>query len=186
MIMRYLQTFSTSGAVQEALDAELLGKPYCALVENNLDWDTLSPASPSYLGVWSDNGDGTYKIELLTADITTKFDHPVKIAEIDGFNENNEPVTWSLYIFYNPQDEFFYMGADYVGLSDMTDIIVDERGRFEDVKLSPQDESDFECLVYETGEDGETGLPYIVYSSSNSETYPLDITTINPIDPDGE
>lgn len=40
--MRYIQKFSTSGAVQEALENSLLGKPYVAYVEDGqyIDWDS--------------------------------------------------------------------------------------------------------------------------------------------------
>lgn len=46
--MRYIQSFSTSGAVQDALDNGLLGQPYVAFLEDiqELDWNTLTPVPP--------------------------------------------------------------------------------------------------------------------------------------------
>lgn len=46
--MRFIQTFSTSGAVQEAVIENRLGKPYVAYIEdeNKLDWNTKAPLPP--------------------------------------------------------------------------------------------------------------------------------------------
>lgn len=46
--MRYIQSFSTSGTEQEAIDNNLLGKPYVAYIEDGkyIDWNTLSPTPP--------------------------------------------------------------------------------------------------------------------------------------------
>lgn len=42
MSQRFIQSFSTSGTEQEALDQELLGKPYIAFIEDGqyIDWNT--------------------------------------------------------------------------------------------------------------------------------------------------
>lgn len=47
MRQRFIQSFSTSGDVQTAIDGGQLGKPYVALVsESGLDFNTMSPAAP--------------------------------------------------------------------------------------------------------------------------------------------
>lgn len=46
--MRYIQSFSTSGTEQEAIDNNLLGKPYVVYLEdeNRLDWNSKSITPP--------------------------------------------------------------------------------------------------------------------------------------------
>ena len=46
--MRFIQSFSTSGAVQEAVIENRLGKPYVAYIEdeNIIDWNTKAPLPP--------------------------------------------------------------------------------------------------------------------------------------------
>lgn len=48
MRQRFIQSFSTSGTEHEAIDAELLGKPYVAYIEDGryIDWNTLWPTPP--------------------------------------------------------------------------------------------------------------------------------------------
>lgn len=48
MSQRFIQRFSTSGTEQEAIDNQLLGKPYIAFIEDGqyIDWNTLSPTPP--------------------------------------------------------------------------------------------------------------------------------------------
>ena len=48
MRQRFIQSFSTSGTEHEAIDNELLGRPYVAYIRDGqyIDWDTLSPTPP--------------------------------------------------------------------------------------------------------------------------------------------
>lgn len=48
MRQRFIQSFSTSGTEQEALNANELGKPYVCFIEDGqyIDWNTLSPFIP--------------------------------------------------------------------------------------------------------------------------------------------
>ena len=47
--MRYIQSFSTSGTEQTALDERALGKPYVCFIEDGryIDWNGLSPTPPA-------------------------------------------------------------------------------------------------------------------------------------------
>ena len=68
MRQRFIQSFSTSGDVQTAIDGGQLGKPYVAYLhdEERIDWNTMSPAGPEPepeplpepAWVWSDIEDG--------------------------------------------------------------------------------------------------------------------------------
>lgn len=48
MRQRFIQSFSTSGTEHQAIDAERLGKPYVAYIEDGryIDWNTLWPTPP--------------------------------------------------------------------------------------------------------------------------------------------
>ena len=55
MRQRFIQSFSTSGTEHEAIDAERLGKPYVAYIEDGqyIDWNTLWPTPPTPEPVYS-------------------------------------------------------------------------------------------------------------------------------------
>ena len=183
--MRYLQTFSTSGAVQEALDAELLGKPYCALVENNLDWNTLSPSVAELIGEWNpkpEESDSDFDFYIL--DDTTSLwqggesvsDFHI-IAEIDGFNENNVPVTWQLVIYYDETINNWALGAYYS--NDLETAIGEELnggpGEMVSLKLETGEASDSAYLGFNWN---ESTKHLNIFATNGSQTLSPQNTTL--------
>ena len=53
--------------VQTALNEEVLVKPYVALVDGSLDYNTVEPASASYIGEWSVDVN-TYTFQIIDDD----------------------------------------------------------------------------------------------------------------------
>lgn len=62
--MKHIGIFNTSGDVQTALDNETFGNPYVAKVNGTLDYNTLQPAQPCYLGEWSEEGPEHYTFHI--------------------------------------------------------------------------------------------------------------------------
>lgn len=63
--MKHIAIFNNSGDVQTALNEETLVNPYVALVSGVLDYNSIQPYEPSYIGEWSDDGEGTYTFQIL-------------------------------------------------------------------------------------------------------------------------
>ena len=133
MRQRFIQRFSTSGDVQTALDNETLGKPYVALVSGSgLDYNSLEPVQPCYLGEWSDNGQGTYTFHILDTG-NTAWVNVVSIAQLfdlyttgDGPYDMDvrlsltlgEPNLWSMEFHVDdvsdtPSQEFYEGSSEY-------------------------------------------------------------------------
>ena len=68
--MRHIKIFNTSGDVQTALDNGTFGNPYVAKVSGSLDYNTLTPEEPCYLGEWSINGEGYNAFQILDSGST--------------------------------------------------------------------------------------------------------------------
>lgn len=66
--MKHIGIFSNSGDVLTAISAGTLLNPYVAIVSGAVDFNELAPAGPDYLGVWSDDGQGTYTFTILDDD----------------------------------------------------------------------------------------------------------------------
>lgn len=64
--MKHIQTFSNSGDVQTALNEETLINPYVALVSGtSLDYNSLEPVHPCYIGEWTNDSPGHYTFHVL-------------------------------------------------------------------------------------------------------------------------
>ena len=62
--MKHIAIFNNSGDVQTALNEETLVNPYVAKVSGALDYNSLQPVGPCYLGEWSDDGAGNYTFQI--------------------------------------------------------------------------------------------------------------------------
>lgn len=115
--MRYMQSFPTSGAEQEAISQNLLGRPYVAVIldENRIDWGAPTPPEPVYsampltmevLGdgdlLWQvTKNDGSFQPRVIeysknggewtsiTAGTSTSVSIPVLTGDIIQFRGNN-------------------------------------------------------------------------------------------------
>ena len=108
--MKHIAIFNTSGDVQTALDEQTLLNPYVALVSGSLDYNSIQPVGPCYLGEWSNDGAGHYTFHINdTGD--TAWTIGVNIGQLmgvyfngDQLNMNvklesplSEPNNWNLY-----------------------------------------------------------------------------------------
>lgn len=96
--MRYIQKFSTSGAVQEALENSLLGKPYVAYVEdeNKIDWNSKDVPVLPY-------DEQYFTIEVLSLDPDYPELEPGLDAEESGISISINGGPWTEIAAYETQ-----------------------------------------------------------------------------------
>lgn len=87
--MKHIGIFNTSGDVQTALDNETFENPYVAKVNGTLDYNTLQPVQPCYLGEWSDDGQGHYTFQILD---NSGFEDVVNIGSLMGVYYGDDPI----------------------------------------------------------------------------------------------
>ena len=66
--MKHFGIYDSAEDLQDALNAGAIENPYVALVDGDLDYNTMSPEEPSYIGEWSDDGEGNYTFDILESD----------------------------------------------------------------------------------------------------------------------
>lgn len=62
---KHFAVTDTSNLIQDALNAGRLENPYVALVDGDLDYNSMEPIYPCYLGEWGDDGEGNYTFQIL-------------------------------------------------------------------------------------------------------------------------
>ena len=174
--MKYFGIFNNSGDVQTALDESALSKPYVALVDGAVDYNSMSPASP-YIGVWSDDGAGTYTFQILDAESFGLTDVEIATSELyyNGDLTNmrfmlncyeDGGLVWKMAIYPTEGDpsecpEHIFYGEDTWGVTELVTDTSDSEGI---------------RIVY----DGVDSFTF----SSNAAGAPLFLNTINPGYPD--
>ena len=137
---KHFAVTNTSNLIQDALNAGRLENPYVALVNNNLDYNSMEPEEPCVLGEWSDDGQGHYTFQILdTGD--TAWMNGVSIAQLFGLYPNGdgpydmdvrltlttgEPNNWTMEFHVDEQSDMpfkdFYEGeAELWNSGAMTD-----------------------------------------------------------------
>lgn len=98
-MIKHFGIYANSGDVQTALNEETLLNPYVAKVSGALDYNSLQPVQPCYLGEWSDDGAGHYTFQILDAEATAwGAGDGVQIGTLLNvyFNGSNEPIDMSV------------------------------------------------------------------------------------------
>lgn len=81
--MKHFGIFDTVEDAQDALNAGRLENDYVALVDGYLDYNSMSPEEPCYLGEWSDDGAGHYTFQIFdTGDVAWLDD--INIGQLKG------------------------------------------------------------------------------------------------------
>lgn len=107
--VNHINKFASSQDVQSALNNEELVKPYVALVNGAVDYNTLSPSAPvSYLGEWSYDGSSTYTFQLNDTD-PDKWGNPVKIAELTNVYSDGNLCDMDVKLNYDALNEYWHM-----------------------------------------------------------------------------
>lgn len=119
--MKYIGKYTDSSEVQTALNEEVLGKPYVALVGGVLDYNTLDVEEPvEYMGSWTME-EGTYNFQILDSD--GDFWENVEIGTILAVHPGQtSAIDVPVYLKYSLMYDYWELVFDATdaGLSDYT------------------------------------------------------------------
>ena len=167
---RHLMSFESSGAVQTALNEEVLGNPYVAALPNGLDYNSLEPIVPT-LGVWSDDGNGTYTFQVTETD-TSYWDTNINIGTMLGIYEEGNQKNAAVVLSYNIDS--WHMEVETEGASDPQAYdFVGEDGWTIDSIVTDEGDSSGVRVEYD-------GQYTFVFQAGTGSHVPLNMTTINP------
>ena len=113
-MIKHFGIYANSGDVQTALNEETLVNPYVAKVSGALDYNSIQPVGPCYLGEWSDDGEGHYTFQILDAEATA-WDNEVNIGTLlDVYYNGNQTNMYVILQFdgYNWNMSFVPVGGD--------------------------------------------------------------------------
>ena len=177
--MKHFGIFNNSGDVQTAINESALTNPYVALVSGALDYNSIQPVGPSYIGVWSDNGAGTYTFQILDAQSFSLGDVEIATSEL-YFNGDLTNMRFDL--LYDEDGAGWRMNIYPVegDQSDGVDYAFYGEDSWEVQALATeQDSSDF---IYANFDGSDT----FTFGSHGAYAAPLSLNTINPEPPVGE
>lgn len=108
--MAYIGYFSTSGDLQTALNEENLVNPYVAYIadDDRIDYNSLEPEEPCYLGEWNYEGDNTYIFSVDTEN-TGWEDNPIKIGELLGVSADGNIGDLDIMLNYDTSNDCWHM-----------------------------------------------------------------------------
>ena len=87
--MKHFGIYDTVEDAQDALNAGTLENDYVALVDGDLDYNSLTPEEPCYLGEWSYDGQDTYTFQILDSG-DTAWMNTISIAQLFGLYPNGD------------------------------------------------------------------------------------------------
>lgn len=173
--MKHIAIFNNSGETQTALDEQTLLNPYVALVSGNLDYNSIQPVGPRYLGEWSDDGAGHYTFHINDTGATA-WTVKVNIGQLLNVNYNGDEMNmdvliqfddgsylWSTYLVpagHDPSD-----GESYYFTEDNPETWTS------DVMTDPDASSSPVTVTWD-------GTDTFVFAAT--QNYPLSMNTINP------
>lgn len=113
--MKHIAIFNNSGETQSALNEETLLNPYVALVSGSLDYNSIQPVGPCYLGEWSTGtsqyGKTGYTFQILD-DSAAAWYFGIQIGTLLNvyFNGGNEQINMPVRMAFDGS----YWSVDYV------------------------------------------------------------------------
>lgn len=175
---KYINTFSTSGDVQTALNNGTLEKPYLALVGGSvIDYNSLSAASQS-IATWNDvYGDHTVYTLTLNDSSPSLWENAVKIGTLDCWYAP-ESITIhgniDIYLMYDSNWYFYFYTQ---GESPISVDSFEEVGETEHISIREEEYGGSDWLPVKVSHDGDEPNIFTFY---NDESQPMSLTTINP------
>lgn len=108
--MAYIGYFETSGDVITALNEEKIVSPYVAYIadDDRIDYNSLEPQEPCYLGEWSEDGEGHYTFSVDTENAEWE-DNPIKIGELLGVSADGNIGDLDIMLSYDTANSWWHM-----------------------------------------------------------------------------
>lgn len=176
--MKHIAIFNNSGDVQTAIENEALLNPYVAKVSGALDYNTLQPAQPCYIGEWSDDGQGHYTFQILdTGD--TAWTNGVSIGQLMGVYFNGDQLDMDVKLT-SPLSEPNSWTLSFEGAGDPSESPLYE--------FHEGSQETWDCIDVMTDGDSSTASVHVEYNGTDTfEFYQmaqdapaLTMDTINP------
>lgn len=172
--MKHIAIFNTSGDVQTALNEETLLNPYVALVSGSLDYNSIQPVGPCYLGEWSDDGAGHYTFHINDTGATA-WTVMVNIGQLLNVNYNGDEMDMDVLIQFDGSYTWpIYLvpaGGD-PSEGEVGDFIEDSPDTWSSNAMTDPDASSSPVTVTWDGAD--------TFVLAATQDYPLSMSTINP------
>ena len=110
-MIKHFGIYTNSGDVQTALNEETLINPYVAKVSGSLDYNSIQPVGPCYIGEWSDDGAGNYTFQILVDEASAWY-YGIQIGTLLGvyFNGSDEPIDMPVKMTFDGS----YWSVEYV------------------------------------------------------------------------
>ena len=111
MYINHINKYDDAQAIQDALDAGTLANPYVAMTSaGTIDYNSLQPTppAPSTMGVWSDDGQGTYTFQITETD-PTYWEQPAKIGVLNDVYMDGNQDSPDVMFSYNSLSEAWHM-----------------------------------------------------------------------------
>lgn len=172
--MKHFGIFDSAEDLQDALNAGAIENDYVALVDGDLDYNTMSPEEPCYIGEWSDDGEGNYTFDILDTDAALlENDTPIATAhniDLNGYPTEIE-VTLCEYMGNGWAVKFIPQDVD-ASEYPIYNFVEGESEEWNTGLLVSDEDSDSTVRV-----DYDGGVGFTFYSGSANN--PLNMTTIN-------
>lgn len=174
--MKHFGIYESVEDAQDALNAGRLENPYVALVDGDLDYNSLSPEELCYLGEWTDNGAGRYTLEV-TDKQNSDWNDGLVIGQFLGVYFEGVQTDMDVNLAYNGIDTW-RLEFSAEGGSDTPTILFGD-GLMETLEMSDivtdQDSSDAVIKINWNGSD-----TLVFYANVTAEETGLSMNTINP------
>lgn len=164
---------NTSTLIQDALNAGRLENPYVALVNTDLDYNSLSPEEECYIGEWSDDGEGTYTFQVLdTGD--TAWNNDVNIGTLEGVYSDGNHEDLDVLLNYDQGSGSWHMVffSEKASSTPETNFEEGVPDAWESGAMTDPDDSDAVIMVDWNGTD--------TFDFKTGDLHPITMTTINP------
>ena len=178
---KHFAVASSAQLVQDALNNETMVNPYVAIVDGDLDYNSLEPTpEPScYIGEWSDDGQGEYTFHI--TDAKSSLWTQVKIGELLGVYSQGNHDDMDVILTYDQDAGTWHMELFSEIASDTPSYDFQQDGPYvwESGAMTYPDESDATITVSWDGTDT------FIFQTSG-DLHPLSMTTINIDCPDSD
>lgn len=106
---KHFAVTNTSTLIQDALNDGILENPYVAIVDGDLDYNSLEPTPETcYIGEWSDDGKGHYTFSVDTENAAWE-DNPIKIGKLLGVSADGNIDDLDVMLSYDTTNDWWHM-----------------------------------------------------------------------------
>ena len=173
-MIKHFGIYTNSGDVQTALNEEILINPYVAKVSGALDYNSIQPVGPCYLGEWSDDGAGNYTFQILDAEATA-WENGVIIGQLLGVYFNGEQLNMNVELVSPHSDPNSWTMTFLAGDPSESPNYEFSEGSSEDWTSDAMTDPDYSNSTISASWDG---VDTFVFDACID--YPLSMNTINP------